>query len=652
MKRFNAILALVLIISLSFGACKSVSDFSVSGEELKIGVENIVGDFNPLYSENETDKEIMKQVYLSVLQPTADNTLKNFCGGISYEFVGDSQVKYTITIRDDLRFKDGKYVTIQDIISFFYLISDATYDGAYSDWYLNDIVGLKEYYFDDRGYQSSVAAIENIISANYTLTTIEKEDYSEYLEATSLEGKFNGNLDSAAPTGESWRDYFIRFQYNEELEALGSNPSDEEVLSLAAKVEAEQNPLAYNPENWFREKLYNEYIEKNYSNGISVDTIEGIKKVNDYTCTVLFNSKNINAISQINVPIISADYYSSQYIKGEAAQIEEIEGNPPGCGPYYITDASDDEVSLVANEYYFDGIPDFTSLEFIDISSEKKSAAEFVASGKVDVVTTLASAQIINELNSKQQLKYFVNDLDEYTSVFFNTLTLNYQQRKALMGLCSLNTAIEKQIGSYYTGLKRPLSVRFNEYPAAISEAYYKETAYTAYTILTDEPIPELTACIVNGADYLHSVWLEEYKNILLSKGIKLNIITVSSIDELRSSVLSGTVDLWMENISEESTCDSFERFNSSGKLNYAGFNNPEIDALTVQIRSSVGSSDRTALTEKMLELVMEQAIECPIYQQQTVTVYNTETVSNESFSSDFDYDGYTYSISSLEKNK
>lgn len=650
MKRFNAVVAFVIALSVFLSGCKSISGFSVGGAELKIGVENIGGNFNPLYSENETDNEIMKQVYLSVLQPSADNTLKNFCGGISYEFVGDSQVKYTITIRDDLRFSDGKYVTIQDIISFFYLISDATYEGAYDDWYLNDIVGLKEYYFDDKNYQSSVSAIENIITSNYTAATIQRDDYIEYLKATSIEGKFNGNLDSSAPSGESWRDYFKRFQYNEELEALGANPSDEEVLALAATVEAEQNPFAYNPENWYREKLYDEYIEKNYNNGIGVDKIEGIKKVNDYTCTVLFNSKNINAISQINLPIISADYYSAQYIKGEASRIKEAEGYPLGCGPYYITDFSDDEVNLVANEYYFDSIPDFTNLKYIDLIDEKKSAVECIISGKADVVTTFASSQTISELNG-QQVKYFVNDYDEYSSVFFNTATLNYQQRKALMGLCSLNTAVEKQIGSYYTGLKRPLSVKFNEYPSEITEPYYKESAYTAFTILSDEAFPELTACIINGSDFLQSAWIEEYKNILSSKGIKLSIITVANAAELRTAISSGAVDLWIENIPEGTTCDSYERFNSNGKLNYAGFNNPEIDALTVQIRSAVGLSDKTALTEKLLELVMEQAIECPVYQRQTVTVYNTETISNESFSSDYAFDGFTYSIASLKKN-
>ncbi|MBQ4625916.1 MAG: hypothetical protein IJB45_01535 [Clostridia bacterium] len=649
MKRLNALIVFIIIISLVFSGCKSISEFSADGAELKIGINSIEGNFNPLYSEAEADKEILNQVYLSILQPTSDNSLKNFCGGISYEYVGENQVKYTITIKDNLRFSDGSYVTIEDIISFIYLISDATYEGAYSEWYMNDIVGLKEYYFDDKNYASSISEIENIISSNYTSSTIEPDDYIEYLKATSLEGKFSGNLDSASPSEESWREYFVRFQYTEELDMLGSNPSDEEVLALAAKVEAEQNPLAYNPENWYREKLYDEYIKNNYSNGISVERIEGINKVNDYTCTVLFNSRNINAVSEINLPIISSEFYSSQYIKGEAAKIKDIEGYPLGCGPYYIDEFSDNEVNLSVNEYYFESVPDFTSLKLIDISNEKKTAEELVLSGKIDVAKTLASAQTVNLFNEKS-VEYFVSNLDEYTSVFFNTLTLNYQQRKALMGLCSINSSVEKNIGSYFTGLKRPLSVRFNEYPSDITEPFYKESAYTAFTMISDEPIPELTACLLNGADYIESVWLEEYKNILSSNGIKMNVITVTTIKELRAAVSAGRVDLWLESIPDGATCDNYERFNSSGKLNYYGFNNPEIDALTVQIRSAVGLSDKTALTEMLLNLIMEQAVECPIYQRQTVTVYNTETIDPDSFKADYDFGNFTYVITKLNK--
>lgn len=644
MKKINTVIAIIIIISLFLlSGCKNLSSFSAGDSELKIGVEKIGSEFNPFYAEKETNNDIINQVFVPVLQTTSDNSLKNYCGGISYEYVGENQVKYTITIRDDLRFSNGDYVTIQDLIEFFYFISDATYKGTYSEWYLNDIAGLKEYYFDDKNYIDSINTIEEKIISDYTVATIGGDDLIEYLIATSIEGRYSGGVDSPSPSGESWRDYFVRYQYSEELEALGSTPSDEDVLKLAAKVEAEQNPYSYNPENWYREKLYNEYIERNYSNGISVPEISGIKKVNDYTCTVLFNSRNVNAISQINIPIVSAEKYLSQYMKGKAEEIKQTDEMPLGCGPYRYSEISDGEAELSANEYCFNGAPDFGALEFVDLSKEKKSASELVLSGKIDVATTLATQSIINSFGEKP-VEYFINHNDEYTSLFFNSSRLTQQQRRALMGLCSLNGSVENEIGSYFTGLKRPLSVRFEEYPHHITEPYYKESAYTAFTIVNTETLPsELTAYYCG--DELEKIWLEEYKNILSSKGVKLNIVSVSE-----EELASGKADLWIASVADGATSDKYDWFNTNGKLNTVNISNPEIDALTQQIRSALGLSDKTALTEKVLDLVMEQAVECPLYQRQRVTVYNTEKISEESFSSDFDYDGFSYSVAVLKK--
>ena len=650
MKKIFLFISLIVIISIILTGCKTFSSFNVGDSELKIGVTDIEGNYNPLYSSSKTDREIINQIYPTILQSTDKNTFKNYCGGISYEFIGDSQVKYTITIKDNLRFSDGTYVTIEDIISFFYFISDASYDGVYSDFYLNDISGIKEYYYDDNNYESALTGIDSIVSVNYSKDSIETADLTDYLIETKIEGKFTGNLDSPSPTGETWRDYFLRFQYKEELDSLGLTPSDDDVLKLAAKVEAEQNQSAYNPENWFREKLYNEYIEKNYSNGISVNEISGIKKINDYTCTILFNSKNINALSQLNVPVLSTSSYFSEYIKGSAEKVKNNESLPIGCGPYCLDDYSDDDVSLVLNKFYSGDKPDFSKIRFIDISDGKKNPSEYVSSGKVDIAADVASVQLINSLDQENTL-YFISNQKEYTSLFFNVNTLTYSQRKALMGLCSLNTSTEKQIGSYFTGLKRPLSIRFEEYPTDITESFYKESAYVAFTMLSDETIPELSAYIIKDADYLESTWIEEYRNILLTNGIKLNIFTVNDEKELRSAIASGNADIWFEKIKDTPTCDCYDRFNSSGSMNYAGFNNPEIDSLTVQIRASVGLVDKTALTGQLLDLVMEQAIECPLYQLQNVTVYNTETINENSFTSNMNYDGFTYIISMLKKN-
>ena len=69
-------------------------------------------------------------------------------------------MKYTVSIKDDLFFSDGTNIKIDDVVFYYYFISDATYDDTFKDWYLNDIEGLKEYYFDDPNYESSISNIE------------------------------------------------------------------------------------------------------------------------------------------------------------------------------------------------------------------------------------------------------------------------------------------------------------------------------------------------------------------------------------------------------------------------------------------------------------------------------------------------------------
>ena len=79
--------------------------------------------------------------------------------------------------------------------------------------------------------------------------------------------------------------------------------------------------------------------------------------------------------------------------------------------------------------------------------------------------------------------------------------------------------------------------------------------------------------------------------------------------------------------------------------------NSAQIDEMTTRIRSSIGFSDKAQMTETLMKLVMEQAVENPVCQLQTVTVYNTETVNPDSLAGFDDYDGFTYVIPHLEEN-
>lgn len=646
MKKFKHLVSIFLALTVLFlSAC---SDKYKNESELVIGVENITGTFNPLYAETETDKIISSQIYATVQRQGTDNSLINYCGGISYEYVGETQVKYTVTLRDDLFFSDGKNVTIDDLIFVYHLISDATYDGVYSDWHLNDIVGLEEFYYDDENYSASVAEIENRLNSEYSAATIAKSDYVNYLTATGLEGKFKGGLDSKAPNGKTWREYFQSIDYTEELEKLGDSPSDTELLRVAARAEAENNPLAYSPEGYYREILFSEYLGTNYSDGADVTSISGIRKVNDYSCTVLFNSRNINGVSQINIPIISKASYEAEYIKGNAALIKEKSANAVGSGPYKMTKNADNEVVLSVNEHYFGGTPDFTSLKFTDLAAAKKDPVDAIKNGEVDIISVTASSSVINSLNA-ENIKTVVSNQKHYTSVFFNTRTLDVGKRKALAGFCNFNKHLSSEIGPYYTAVYMPLSIRFPEYPSGIISPVYSENTYSNYLALNPDGIKSVTAYCVGKKESLEYRVLEAYKSVLADNGITLTIV-VSDYSQLEEAIVTGKADLWIESVPDGATCDKYDYYHSNGSLNKTGVSSPEIDSLTASLRSAVGFSDRDAMIKNLLNAVMEQAVECPLYQLQTVTAYNTDKISPESFGENFNYDGFTYVLPLLKR--
>lgn len=634
---------LICICVFIFPSCKGGSSLS----ELKIGVQGISGEFNPFYAETEADREIVMQMFRSIQRLDGNNKLVNYSGGISYEYVGDTQVEYTVSINKDLRFSDGTNITIDDVIFFYHLIADASYDGYYKNWYLNDIEGLKEYYFDDKNYEDSIRKIEEKIEKNYTLTTIEASDYVKYLTETMLEGKFDGNLNSASSSGISWKEYLLKLGYGEAIEDLGKNPSQDKIIKLVATAEAESNPLAYNPENWYRQKLYAEYIKNNYKNGTDVESISGIKKVDDYTCTVLFNSGNINAISQLNAILVSKSAFSAEYVKGEADKIRQLGSFNVASGPYVLSDYKSGAAVLSSNVYYGES-GDFSTLRFVDISDEK-DPVKLVASGRVDVIETVATADNINKLLNKD-VSYFIEDCNYYVSLFLNTRTLDLSARKALIGICDVNAAVEAQIGSYYTKPLRPMSVRFDEYPSQVTGPYHSASAFTVYNMGTSQKISEVNLYYCGSEDDLEYIAVAEYKNVLAEKGIMLNIV-VSDENTLNAAILSGKADIWVEKVYDGASCDKFDYYNSVGQNNKTGINRAEIDTLTASIRSAIGYSNKAGMTAQLMELVMEEAVECPLYQQQKMTIYNTETVNPESFDKLTAMDGFTYVIPLLKKN-
>ncbi len=545
LRSFICIFISALLLAVT--GCSKKDKASTDSDTLKIGIQNLEGNFNPFFSESEGDKSVISQIIPQVQLKNANNKLVNNAGSITYEYEDNAKVKYTVTINDDLYFSDGTNATIDDVLFWYYVLADATYDGVYSDFYLNDIDGLKEYYYDDENYEAALS-------------------------------EFNGN-----------------------------------------------------------KQLISAYISDNYADGADVTEIRGIKRIDNYTCTVLFNSRNINSISQINAYILSKAFYGPDYVKGSAEKIKDITSSAMGCGEYYLSELKDDEAVLLLNKYYTGETSSFKTVEFIDLSAKNKDSVDAVTDGYVDIVTASVTPSAISKLN-KDNIKYTVQNSKYYYSLFFNTNN-GYSQdaRRILMAVCNVYDVVDESLGSYYTKLYFPMSVRFEETPQ-LTEAYYNQTSKASQL---KGFFSSLNAYCTGTEDDIEYKIFQKYAEILKSYGVTLNI-HLTDENGLKSAISSNSADMWIDITYDGETCDKYDYYHTGGSKNLAGISSTEIDDLTERIRKATGFTDRASLVKELMSDVMSYAAELPLYQPQTVTIYNTDTISEDKLNEISYYDGYS----------
>ncbi len=653
-------ICLLLTCALLF-LCSCSQAFKSSDSVLKIGIGQVEGVFNPFYCSNENDKKIVAQMFESVQRVGENNRLVNVCGSITYEYLENNKVKYTVSIRDDMLFSNGTPVTIDDIIFYYHVLADASYDGTYSDWYLNDIEGLKEFYFDDANYAVKLNAIKQKVDSAYTKGNISADAMYEYLFATKIDGAWTGDLnEETSPSGKSWKSYVEAMGGSDELAKLGDNADADEYLKLIAQIESQARAQYYDAADWWYAKLVDDYLAKNYADGVNVEKISGIKKINDYTCTIIFNSHNINAISQINPTVVSKQFYGTGYTKGNASVIKKITTENVGSGPYVIENFKETEVRLVANENYYDAPVGFEKLRF-KILDENTDFAASVISGEIDVAEIPATAQIVSDLDSAK-IKYNIYDEDGYHTLYLNPETLEKNERSAFVQMLDIFGPIEQSIGAYYTAVYRPLSLNFSEYPAEIKELYYTFNEEKALLYLNTIGCYTENGVMVdkNGKPLIYEAWISsaetspEFKVLqtladrLSSHGIRLNINCVTE-PELEAAVKSERADIWFAKVDDGLTCDFYNRYHSTGNDNLVGLRSNDIDSQIVEIRSTLDFEERLSLVADLLEQIMSETVEMPLYQRKMLTAYNTDSIDSDSISYAYDPTGFTYILKDLQ---
>lgn len=639
-------------------------------DTLVIGLMSLDGVFSPFFYTSAYDNQVFGSVFESVCELNPEGELVDNAGHVEVEEVtaedGSTKYVYTVSIQEGMTFSDGEPVTIDDLIFSYYVYADPTYDGM-STFGTLDIEGMEE-------YKNSAAPLwKAMVNAGE-----ENTDFTYWTEEQQT-AFFDTDLPTAgAAFAQEIVDYCVEAGYAADsndvataaaawgFEGLAEDATAEDffyamaegygwdLLSLSSTESAGSSLIDLLGDG------YTEVVEL-----ADVDSISGIQKVDEYTCTVTFNSANISADKQIAwVPLIPEHYYGEGFTKGDLSAVKAKNATPLGSGPYVFQSYENNIVTLTANENYYLGCPKIPNLKFQVVNEEDK--VDLVLNSEIDITDPSASLEIIDQLDQNaDKASYSLVDNPGYGYIGINAERVpDVNVRKGLMCLMNREPAIESYYGELGAVIERPMTPTLAEYPddaepyytydPAKALEYFEAAGYTqkdGKLVNADGEQLKIVCGIGEASSHPSTPILTQMANDMESLGAEL-VVNDLEFSVLSTQVQGGELDMWVMAWGNSTDCDLTQIFGSEGGSNYQHYYSPEIDALQAEILQTVDFDKRCELVAEELDLIMDAAIYMPVYQRKNMEIYNATTLNISTLPEETTtYYNYTAEYETLEMN-
>lgn len=661
------ILALLLSATMLFsltgcGNSGSGDSGSSGNNTLVIGTSTFNGVFNPFFYTSAYDNQAFTPVFTQVCSTNENNELVERGGSITAEEItaedGTTQTLYTIKLKEGMKFHDGEDVTIDDLIFPYYVYADPTYDGMAAFVNSIDIVGMKEYYYDDANYSDKVAEI--VAQAGEKAST--EEGFIQYLIDSNCDGWYAGDPNGDVGNGTT----FVQYLKDEGYDADSVASNSDEFLKLLAKCEYEKYADSYDATAWWTSKLSEDYISQGLADGIDVETISGITKVDDLTCTVLVNGISITADRELSLqPLVPEHYYGEGFEKGNLAGVKDKTDTPMGSGPYKWVGYDNNVVSLTKFDDYYLGTPKIENVKFQVIDDEQKVNA--VISGDIDITDPSASLEIMEELEANE-VAYSLVGNPGYGYIAISAKRIpELKVREGLMHLMTREQAVATYYGELAEVIERPMTPTLAEYPQDAEEywGYDKDKALECFKaagyeqvngkLVKDGEQLSVEVAIGEASSHPSTPILTQMKADMEELGAEFIISDVDS-SILFNRMNNDDVDMWVAAWGNSTSCDLTQIFGSEftkvGGSNRTWVEDDKVDQLLQQVIQTLDFDERKALVAEELDQIMSWATYMPVYQRKNLYIYNSDTVNIDTIPKNTStYYSYVDEIHLLELN-
>ena len=392
--------------------------------------------------------------------------------------------------------------------------------------------------------------------------------------------------------------------------------------------------------------------------------------------------------------------------KGDLSIVKAKTSEPMGAGPYIYQSYSNGQVVFTANENYYKGAPIIKN--FIYQETAEADMVTGIQSGSLDITDpsyTTQMADQIAQINGSDELEGPVITTIMYDFLGYGYIGVNPNRvkvgndpaseasrnlRKAIATILAVYR--DEGINSYYgetasvinypisntswaapvttdDGYKVAYSVDVNGDPIYTSDmsaedryAAAKEAALgfleaAGYTIENGvaTAAPEgasLSYMIDVGAggagDHPSFMIMTNAANTLSEIGITLNINDIANANDLYAKYQEGESDFWAAAWGAATDPDMYQLYHSNGTTNYYQISDPDLDALIEDGRASTNQTYRKEIYKEAMEIIMDWAVEIPIYQRSEVYLFATEVVDTSTIPGDLT--PYWTALSEIEK--
>ncbi len=405
------------------------------------------------------------------------------------------------------------------------------------------------------------------------------------------------------------------------------------------------------------------------------------------------------------------DNHKFGFEKGDLSGIRSKTTQPLGAGPYTFKEYSNGTVYLVANPNYYNGEPKTKYLNFLETLEDDKTTG--VEAGTIDIGAPSYSSEIraqITEYNGGddsldgKDISIRLYNFRGYGYIAMSADNVKVGDDPASEESKNLRKAIatvlaayrDESIDSYYgdtaSVINYPISstswaapqvtddgyqvaystdvdgnaiytegmTAEDKYAAALQAAlgYFEAAGYTVEDgKLTAAPEGAKLNYQVNigangNGDHPSFLLLKNASEALATIGFTLNVNDIATASELYQSYQSGVAEMWVAAWQSTPDPDMYQVYSSKGTTNYYKINDPDLDELIVAARMSTDQTYRKGLYKAAMDVVLDWAVEVPVYQRCECYIFSTERVNMSTVTPDMTpYWSWMSEVQTLEMN-